>query len=141
MYGYATSPSGAVTGGLIPDRCGWPEVFGGTHYVFGDSSKDWIRALPVNADRTGVSSSAAVEFGSWNNGRPVSIRMGPDGSLYIVFLGLGAVHRFTPSAGCGTAEIAQVPVMPAAAMGLLLMALAASAIWIQRRRGAARAGR
>lgn len=143
VYSYSTSSPGAVTGGLILDSCTWPDVFGGAHYVFGDSSKNWIRALPVNADRTGVASSTAVELGSWANGRPVSIRMGPDRSLYVVFLGLGAVYRFTPTAGCGAPVAdAQVPVMPAAAMGLLMVALAASAIWIQRRqRGGARTGR
>ncbi len=123
-----------MTGGLILDRCGWPEVFGGTpHYVFGDSSAGWIRALPVNASRTGFASNVPVRFASYSS--PVSFRTGPDGALYVVFYGLGAVYRFTPTGGCGAPGVdAQVPVMPAAAMGLLLIALAASAIWIQRRR-------
>jgi glucose/arabinose dehydrogenase len=131
-YSYTRSVGTAVTGGLILDRCGWPEVFGGTHYVFGDSSGGWIRALPVNESRTGFASNSPVQFAFYS--APVSFRTGPDGALYVVFYGLGAVYRFTPTSDCGPAgETAQVPMMPAAAMGLLLIALAAAAIWSQRR--------
>jgi glucose/arabinose dehydrogenase len=131
-YSYGRSVGTAVTGGLILDRCGWPEVFGGTHYIFGDSSGGWIRVLPVNDARTGFASTTAVLFANYSS--PVSFRTGPDGALYVVLYGSGAVYRFTPTAGCGQAVAdAQVPTLPAAAMGLLLIALAASAIWIQRR--------
>lgn len=133
-YSYGRSVGRAVTGGLILDRCGWPQVFGGTpHYVFGDSNGGWIRALPVNESRTGFASSSPVQLASFSS--PVSFRTGPDGALYVVLNGPGAVYRFTPTGGCGAPGTdAQVPAMPAAAMGLLLIALAASAIWIQRRR-------
>lgn len=119
-YAYPRTEGQAVSGGLILDGADWSQVFGGTHYVFGDSSADWVRALPVNAARNGVQSMQPVEFAAYANGRPVSLRVGPDGALYVVYLGLGAVYRFAPV----VADAAYaVPVLPAAAMWLLVAGL------------------
>ena len=88
------SPGFAVTGGLIPEACGWNNVFAGAHYVYGDSGGGFIRALPMNAARTGFASAVPIQVATGSG--PVSFRMGPDGSLYVVLIGAGAVHRFTP---------------------------------------------
>jgi glucose/arabinose dehydrogenase len=105
VYAYPTISGGSVTGGLILEGCGWANVFSGPHYIFGDAGPSFIRALPVNAARDGVSSTMPLDVGNYGTDRPVSFRMGPDGSLYIVFYGAGAVYRFTPNdrtgAGCG----------------------------------------
>src|SRR5690606_32060834 len=85
------------TGGLIPEGCGWSNVFSSPHYVFGDSGAGFVRALPVNQDRTGVSSTDHVTLATYNQQRPVAFRMGPDESLYAVMYGAGAVYRFTPA--------------------------------------------
>src|SRR5262249_10676625 len=65
----------------------------------------FMRALPVNAARNGVTSTTPTNVGTFMNQAPVSFRMGPDGSLYVVFYGAGSVSRFTPidmsGPGCG----------------------------------------
>lgn len=93
-FSYPRSPGFAVTGGLIPEACGWNNVFAGAHYVYGDSGGSFIRALPMNAARTGFASAVPIQVATGPG--PVSFRMGPDGSLYVVQFGAGAVHRFTP---------------------------------------------
>jgi MYXO-CTERM domain-containing protein len=97
-YDRGDSDDAAVTGGLIPEGCGWSNVFPeGPVYLFGDSSLSWIQGLPVNAGRDGVSSQDPIDFATYDNARPVAFRMGPDQSLYVVFHGAGAVYRFTPT--------------------------------------------
>jgi hypothetical protein len=90
----------SVTGGLIPSGCGWNNVFAGTYYVFADTFAGWARALQVNAGRTGFVGSP-LDFADFGGDLPVSIRMGPDGSLYVVMHGAGTVHRLTPSTFAG----------------------------------------
>ncbi|MDX2052898.1 MAG: PQQ-dependent sugar dehydrogenase [Polyangiaceae bacterium] len=87
----------SVTGGLIPEGCGWSNVFDGkANYVFADYNAGWMRALEVNAARDGVTNAAnPTAFGTFNSG-PVSFRMGPEDSLYVVFVNVGAVYKFTP---------------------------------------------
>jgi glucose/arabinose dehydrogenase len=104
-FSYTHAVGQAITGGLIPEGCGWTKVFGGASYVFADSTASWIRALPVNGARTGFTAASPVDFA--NGSAPVSLRMGPDKSLYVVVFGDGAVHRFTPldktGVDCGVA--------------------------------------
>lgn len=93
---------GSITGGLIPTGCGWDEALGGPHYLYGDYVKNWIRALPVNSDRTGLSKTEPVAFEQYPAGSgPVSFRMGPDQSLYIVSYEASAVYRYTPKSRTG----------------------------------------
>jgi glucose/arabinose dehydrogenase len=107
VHDYARTQGAAVTGGLIPEGCGWSNVFSTPHYLFADSGEDFIRALQVNGERTGLESSTAIDFANYNEQRPVAFRMGPDESLYVVMYGAGAVYRFTPTdrtgADCGGA--------------------------------------
>jgi len=103
-YDYNEGSKGAsVTGGLIPAGCGWDEALGGAHYLFADYDKNWIRALAVNDQRNGVTGKA-IDFDVAKSGNPgpVSFRMGPDDSMYVVNYGADAVYRYTPTdrAGC-----------------------------------------
>lgn len=98
-YSYPRSVGTTVTGGLVLDTPAWTYVLGSPHYIFGDSSANWLRLLPVNAARNGFTSSVPLDFANFG-GAPVSIRQGPDGALYVVYFGLGAVYRFTPVTPC-----------------------------------------
>jgi glucose/arabinose dehydrogenase len=108
-FSYPRSPGFAVTGGLIPEACGWSNVFSGAHYIYGDSGADFIRALPMNGARTAFASATPVQVANYNNAAPVSFRMGPDGSLYVVQIGASAVYRFTPIDQIGSACARGVP--------------------------------
>jgi hypothetical protein len=119
-FSYPRAPGAAITGGLVPEACGWNNVFDGAHYVYGDSSQSWIRALPLNAARTGFTTSTPIQVATGNG--PVSFRMGPDGSLYVVMIGAGAVHRFTPIDQDGAICQRSVP-SGSASSALVLVAL------------------
>jgi hypothetical protein len=99
VHDYPRSGTGGgtcVTGGLIPDGCGWSTALGGTMYLFADYNADWIHGLTVTNRMMGTASSTATNLGSFNNSGPVSFRMGPDESLYVVMNQGNAVYRFTP---------------------------------------------
>jgi glucose/arabinose dehydrogenase len=119
-FDYPRQPGFAVTGGLIPEACGWNNVFEGAHYVYGDSGGGFIRALPMNASRTGFASATPIQIAT--GPAPVSFRMGPDGSLYVVMIGGGAVHRFTPIEQEGAICTPAVP-SGSASSALVLVAL------------------
>jgi glucose/arabinose dehydrogenase len=123
-FAYGRAEGVTVTGGLIPAGCGWLNVFGGTSYVFGDSGFSWLRALPVNAARTGFASQAAVTVATFDSA-PVSIRQGPDAAIYVVYYGSGTVMRFAPTshigADCGATS---VPARNRWSTGMLALALA-----------------
>jgi aldose sugar dehydrogenase len=106
-FSYGHDVGVAVVGGLIVDGCGWTKVFGGPSYVFADWAAGWIRVLPVNAARTGLTSGTAIDFA--NGSGPVSFRMGPDQSLYVVMHGGGTVERYTPLDRTGTDCSVPVP--------------------------------
>jgi MYXO-CTERM domain-containing protein len=55
----------------------------------------------MNAARTGFASAVPIQVATGSG--PVSFRMGPDGSLYVVQIGAGAVYRFTPVNQVGSA--------------------------------------
>jgi glucose/arabinose dehydrogenase len=133
-FDYARMPGFAVTGGLIPEACGWSNVFDGAHYVYGDSGPSWIRALPMNPARTGFATATPIEVATYTGARPVSFRMGPDGSLYVVQLAIGRVYRFTPIDQVGSACNRAVP-SGSAGSALVLAALIglAGALAVARR--------
>jgi MYXO-CTERM domain-containing protein len=87
-----------VIGGLIPEGCGWTNALGGKLlYLFADHGMNWMHALEVKADRTGVKSSTAIEVGEFDSGTGVaSFRQGPDAAVYIVMNAGNAVYRLTP---------------------------------------------
>jgi glucose/arabinose dehydrogenase len=131
-FAYDRTQGQAITGGLIPDTPAWAQVFGSTHYVWADSSAGWLRSLPVNAARSGFAATVPTEFAAYAGGAPVSLRMGPDGALYVVMLGFGAVYRFTPLMQPGVTQT--VPTLPPAAMLGLLAVLALLGAAVARRR-------
>ena len=93
-FSYSHAVGQAITGGQIVEGCGWSKVLGGASYVFGDSSANWVRVLPVNGARNAFTSSSPVDLASGSS--PVALRMGPGPSLYMVFVGDGSVQRVTP---------------------------------------------
>jgi glucose/arabinose dehydrogenase len=131
-FSYPRSPGFAVTGGLIPEACGWSNVFSGPHYVYGDSGGNFIRALPMNPARTGFASAVPIDV--MTGSAPVSFRMGPDGSLYVVQIGLGAVHRLTPTDQVGSACFRAAPSGSAgSALALVVLLGLAGAFVVARR--------
>jgi glucose/arabinose dehydrogenase len=133
-FSYARAPGNAVTGGLIPEGCGWSSVFNPPHYVYADSGAGWIRALPVNPSRTGFTTSTPIDVATYAAAGPVSIRMGPDGSMYVVQNGAGAVYRFTPINQSGPACPAGVPSGSAgSALALAALLGLAGAVVVARR--------
>ncbi len=128
-YAYPRAIGQAVTGGLIPEGCGWSGVFPTPHYVFGDSSADWIAALQVNASRTGVTAATPVDVADYG-GSPVSFRMGPDASLYVVYLNLGAVYRISPTERTGSDCVASVPSSSRSSTGWLVLMLGLAGFWV-----------
>jgi glucose/arabinose dehydrogenase len=126
VHAYDRSTGRSVTAGLILDGCGWSNVFGGSHYLFADFAARWIQALPVNAARTGVT-GPAVSFAT-SVSSPVSLRVGPDGALYVVSYSIGQVHRYAPVnlTGPGCQQAMSVPATSWhsswALLGLLIVA-------------------
>lgn len=111
-YAYEHAVGRAITAGLVLDSAAWQFALGGVHYVFGDSSAHWVRSLPVNAARTGFASTVLNAIADYAGARPVSFRIGPDGALYVVMLGAGAIYRFAPVVATVSPDAEQVPALP-----------------------------
>lgn len=111
-FAYGHSVGRAITGGLVLDSPTWQAALGDVRYVFGDSSSNWVRSLPVNAARTGFTSTTLVDFAAYAGSSPVSFRLGPDGALYVVMLGASAVYRFAPVVSPTVPDAEQVPAVP-----------------------------
>jgi hypothetical protein len=60
--------------------------------MFADYGAEWINGLEVMPNRSGVTSSTAIEMGTFDDTGPVSFRMGPEESLYIVMYSQGSVY-------------------------------------------------
>jgi glucose/arabinose dehydrogenase len=104
VYEYSTEGGASVTGGLIPDGCGWDNVWSGDeYYLFGDYMKNTLKGVKVTADHLGpfVPETVVDVIPPVSGTGPVSIRTGPDGALYVVFHAAAAVHRITPKSLCG----------------------------------------
>jgi glucose/arabinose dehydrogenase len=102
VYEYASS--GGVTGGLIPDGCGWDNVWGGNeYYLFGDFLRDTIQGIRVTSDHLGLAVPQDIidilPAGMVNG--PMSMRMGPGDALYVVQNQASSVYRLTPKSRCG----------------------------------------
>jgi MYXO-CTERM domain-containing protein len=95
-YGHVDGAN-CVTGGLIPEGCGWDGAFGGKlYYFFADFGAGWIHALEVKSDRSGVTSKAAIDVGTPGSAGPVAIRQGPGGAVYVVNNKEGSVYELKP---------------------------------------------
>jgi MYXO-CTERM domain-containing protein len=95
-YATGTTNGRSITGGLIPEGCGWGAAFGGTtYYFYGDYTSHRIRALAVNETRSG-GMGEPEETGTLGNG-PVALRQGPGGGMYVVLYQANAVVEVKPT--------------------------------------------
>lgn len=87
----------SITGGEIVDSCHWPDSQRG-RYVFGDNVTGFVWSLKVNADRSGVEPRSRQDLYRLPRGVPVTIRVGPDGDVYVAsFPGdVGRILRISP---------------------------------------------
>jgi MYXO-CTERM domain-containing protein len=91
------SGANCVTGGLIPEGCGWAGAFDGKlYYWFADFGASWVRALEVKPDRSGVVSSTPIDVGTFGGAGPAAIRQGPNGAVYLVNNKEGSVYELKP---------------------------------------------
>ena len=95
----------SVTGGVHYDGAQFEDRYRGD-YFFGDYGLDKVYRMRVNATRDGFMGEREL-FAS-DAGNPVEFIVGPDGALYWVAIGLGAIVRVTqdgrPGAGIGGCE-------------------------------------
>jgi glucose/arabinose dehydrogenase len=103
VYDYPTDDGASVTGGLIPDGCGWDNVWDGNeYYVWGDWSNDTVHGIQVTSDHAELFvPHSVIDVLPMSFNGPASMRMGPDDSLYIVLNSANAVYRLTPKSRCG----------------------------------------
>jgi glucose/arabinose dehydrogenase len=83
----------SITGGPVVDAPPWPMEARG-RYWFADNANGSVFTLQLDAARTGVVPGSRRAMGTLGGG-PVSIRLGPDGLLYVAVLG-GRVVRIAP---------------------------------------------
>lgn len=95
----------SISGGTFVDHCSWPAPFRGLYY-FGDNANNALWTIQPNAARDGIVAGSRKDFGTVT-GSPVSMRVGPDGALYIASLGGGRIARFAPKTPvvCGDAGV------------------------------------
>jgi glucose/arabinose dehydrogenase len=82
----------SVTGGVFYDGAQFDDAYRGD-YFFGDYGLDQVYRATPNTSRDGF--TGAPEVFSNDPGQPVEFFVGPDGALYWVAIGLGAIVRVT----------------------------------------------
>ncbi len=87
----------SITGGLIVDTAAWPAAARGRYY-FGDNVNGRIWSLAVDGSRTGVIAGSRREEARTSGGTPVSLRLGPDGDVYLALFP-GRVAKLGPRVG------------------------------------------
>jgi glucose/arabinose dehydrogenase len=100
QHTYPRGPVGAaIIGGLIPPRgCGWGAFE--RRYFFADYQKNLGWTVDVSADRRSIVADSVKP--AFDIPAPVSIRLGPDGALYLMSA-QGLVKKLAPKiipAGC-----------------------------------------
>jgi len=86
---------GAVTGGAFYRGNRFPGQYAGA-YFFSDYTGGWIRFLDSNNQLQGVNNPAtSFRSGKW----PVDLKVGPDGALYYLSIGAGAVYKIVYDSG------------------------------------------
>jgi glucose/arabinose dehydrogenase len=83
----------SITGGVIVDGAPWPASEWG-RYWFADNVNGRVWTLTLDATRTGVVSGSRREVAKVAGG-PVSMRLGPDGAIYVAVIS-GKVVRIAP---------------------------------------------
>jgi glucose/arabinose dehydrogenase len=103
-----TGGEASITGGFVYRGTQFPTAYRGA-YFFGDYTHNYIRylTLDANGNSTGVNffDPTTSSFGTEaNQGDPVAMAMGPDGSIYYVDIGpfqttgTGKIHKLTYTA-------------------------------------------
>jgi len=86
----------SITGGVFLPAPRWPAPLAG-RYLFADNANRRIWTLEVNAARDGVVPGSRREVAQLPGGQaPVSLRVGPDGDVYVAVLP-GRVLRISPA--------------------------------------------
>src|SRR6266568_4363192 len=84
----------SITGGAIVDAPGWPASERG-RYFFADNVTGQVWSVAVSADRLSVQTGSRREVVRVGSGAPVSLRLGPEGDLYIAVLP-GRIVKLAP---------------------------------------------
>ena len=85
----------SITGGVFLPGPRWPAPLRG-RYLFADNVNGRVWTLEPDAARTGVVPGSRREVGRISGGGPVSLRVGPDGDVYVAVLP-GRVVRISPA--------------------------------------------
>jgi len=113
-HGYPREDGVSVTGGLMPPRdCGWGAYE--QRYFFADFGSNMVWTLDVKEDRSGVVAGSRRPFAQLAS--VVSFRSGPDGAIYIVSFGNGAIVRLAPKAAPASCTGAAPSLSPSEADG------------------------
>ncbi len=86
----------SITGGAIVDSPAWPATERGRYY-FADNVNGRVWSVAVDAARSSVVAGSRREVARVERGIPVSLRLGPEGDLYIAVLP-GRVAKLAPAA-------------------------------------------
>ncbi len=94
-YSRGGSGEGAVTGGAFYRGNQFPSQYFGD-YFFSDYTANWIRFLDSSNQVPGVNNPAT----SFRTAQlPVDLKVGPDGALYYLSIGFGAVYKIEYASG------------------------------------------
>lgn len=94
-YDHGGGGEGAVTGGAFYRGNQFPSQYVGD-YFFSDYTSDWIKFLDSSNQVQGVNNPAT----SFRSGQfPVDLKVGPDGALYYLSIGVGAVYKIEYASG------------------------------------------
>jgi glucose/arabinose dehydrogenase len=85
----------SITGGTIVDNPAWPADERGRYY-FADNVNGHLYSLAVDPARASVVAGSRRQVAQVQGGIPVSLRLGPDGDLYVAVLP-GRVARLAPA--------------------------------------------
>jgi glucose/arabinose dehydrogenase len=85
----------SITGGAIVDNTAWPAAVRGRYY-FADNGDGRIWSLAVDSTRSTLVAGSRVDV-TQTNGTPVSLRIGPDGDLYVADLTLNKILKLAPA--------------------------------------------
>jgi len=86
----------SITGGVIVDNPAWPAADRGRYY-FADNVNGRLFSVAVDPARASLVAGSRREVAQVQGGGPVSLRLGPDGDLYVAVLP-GRIARLAPAA-------------------------------------------
>lgn len=94
-YDHSANGGGAITGGAFYRGNRFPAQYAGD-YFFSDYTQNWIRFLDSSNQVQGINNP----FTAFRNASvPIDLDVGPDGSLYYLSIGAGALYRIEYASG------------------------------------------